>query len=489
MDLITEVKNLLMEMGEGTAITSSAYDTAWIARLGSRDENLANRALDWVRANQLPDGSWGSRSPLYYHDRVICTLSAINALAYCGEKQDQIRIQQGLVILEKLWGGLKNDLSGETIAFEMLMPSLMAEANRYNLNFRFETDSLRRERFIWDYKMSKAPSKMINREVTMAHSAEMVGTDFHLLDTENLLEPNGSVGHSPAATAFYLLNGGKDSRALTYLNSAMTPQGAPPVTPIDVFERGWVLWHLGLTGNFLGTSFSDFIQPHLDFLESHWNPEKGIGFASTYAAKDADGTSVIQSVLSQFDVQISIEPVLTYEEAEYFRCFSLEANFSISANIHVLEALLREGMGRQSLSVQKIIRFLSREQNSAGFWRDKWHISPYYTTSHAMIVLADEASPEINGAIQWMLSTQREEGAWGFYMPSAEETAYSVMALAICKSKGYAIPKEAITRGARWLVEHSTPPYPPLWIGKCLYAPIQVIRSAILSALALAESL
>jgi hypothetical protein len=30
-------------------------------------------------------------------------------------------------------------------------------------------------------------------------------------------------------------------------------------------------------------------------------------------------------------------------------------------------------------------------------------------------------------------------------------------------------------------------PYPPLWIGKCLYNPSLVIRSAVISALALVE--
>jgi hypothetical protein len=33
------------------------------------------------------------------------------------------------------------------------------------------------------------------------------------------------------------------------------------------------------------------------------------------------------------------------------------------------------------------------------------------------------------------------------------------------------------------------PPYPPLWIGKSLYSPILVIRSAILGALAIASQI
>jgi hypothetical protein len=42
-----------------------------------------------------------------------------------------------------------------------------------------------------------------------------------------------------------------------------------------------------------------------------------------------------------------------------------------------------------------------------------------------------------------------------------------------------------LRRGAAWLAEHAEPPYPPLWIGKCLYCPVLVVRSAVLSALML----
>jgi halimadienyl-diphosphate synthase len=297
------------------------------------------------------------------------------------------------------------------------------------------------------------------------------------------------VGHSPAATAYYLLQTGGNAHALTYLNQAMHAGSVPPVTPIDVFERGWVLWNLTLTPEWLEKALFASIQPHLEFLDSFWHPTQGIGFASAYEAKDADGTSVVQSVLSHFGRPKQIETVLFYEEATYFRCFSLEANYSTSANIHVLDALMRAGLDPAHPSVRKVVQFLSKEQHSAGFWRDKWHASPYYTTSHAMIALAPLAHPGIQGAIQWMLSTQNKKGGWGFYLPTAEETAYCVQALIWCYKMGFAVPQEAIQRGATWLRGHRTPPYPPLWIGKCLYAPVNVIRSTILSALMLAESL
>ena len=231
------------------------------------------------------------------------------------------------------------------------------------------------------------------------------------------------------------------------------------------------------------------IQPHLEFLDKSWSSTRGIGFAAEYAPRDADGTSVVHGVFAHFGMPKPLDPVLFYEEDAYFRCFSLEANFSISTNIHVLDALLRAGLDITHPAVQKVVHFLSKQQHAKGFWSDKWHVSPYYTTAHAMIAFSSLSHSSIDAAIQWMLASQKPEGAWGFYTPTAEETAYCLLALMVCKKRGYSIPAQAIRQGKTWLLEHHMPPYTPLWIGKCLYTPINVIRASILSALILTETL
>jgi len=90
-------------------------------------------------------------------------------------------------------------------------------------------------------------------------------------------------------------------------------------------------------------------------------------------------------------------------------------------------------------------------------------------------------------AVEWLLRTQNVDGSWGTYLPTAEETAYAIQALWIWNEHAARVPKDALRDGARWLQEHMDPPYPPLWIGKCLYNPNLVIRSAVVSALALAQ--
>ena len=104
-----------------------------------------------------------------------------------------------------------------------------------------------------------------------------------------------------------------------------------------------------------------------------------------------------------------------------------------------------------------------------------------------MIACAGYTDWLADDALYWILETQNHDGSWGYYVPTAEETAYCLQALVAWKRSGHPVPREALKRGAAWLVRHMDQPYPPLWIGKCLYCPVLVVRSAILSALTLAE--
>lgn len=132
-----EIHELLKRIGPGR-MTSTAYDTAWVARLNDVDLKLSNKALEWISVNQLPDGSWGTRDILYYHDRVICTLAAMIALTHRGRRaHDKVQIENGLYALDRITSGatqgLASDPNGSTIGFEMIMPTLVAEAEKLGI--------------------------------------------------------------------------------------------------------------------------------------------------------------------------------------------------------------------------------------------------------------------------------------------------------------------------------------------------------------------
>lgn len=493
MNIEEEVRKLLEEIGSGK-MSSTAYDTAWVARLGEVDWELSNQALNWLCEHQLSDGSWGAEQPFYYHDRVISTLSTMIALTYRGRRaKDRTQIEKGLLALERITSGatqgLAADPNGATVGFEMIAPTLVAEAERLGIIQQQGERILGRLGRLRAKKMEQLTGRKINRFVTPAFSAEMAGLDGKaILDVGNLQESNGSVANSPSATAYFAIHlKHNDSGAMAYVRKWLSDSGgAPDVAPFDIFEPAWVLWNLQLASNWDEDTLALF-KPHLDFLQKHWNDDIGIGHASEYTPKDSDDSGLVFELMLRFHREANFKAILSYEEAEYFRCFALEANPSISANIHVLGALRQAGFEQKHPSVQKVLLFLRSMQNDTGFLLDKWHVSPYYTTSHAIIASQGYDDTLCKKAIKWILESQNSNGSWGLYKPTAEETAYAIQALVIWKRSGNNVPSDNINCGIDWLSQHADPPYEPLWIGKALYCPEFVVRSAILSAQRLAK--
>ncbi len=486
------IDKLIDEIGPGH-MGSTAYDTAWAARIGEIDWDLSSRALHWLAENQLDNGAWGASEPMYYHDRVLCTLAAMIALTHRGRRgHDKVQIENGKFALERITSrateGLMADPNGATVGFEMIAPTLVAEAEKLGIIKRQGDRILGRLARQRAKKLSYLRNSMISRHVTMAFSAEMAGTDGkHMLDVKNLQESNGSVGVSPSATAYfatYIKQG--DEASLNYLRTVMKPDGGMPnVAPFDVFEIAWTLWNLSFIP---AIQKNNKLKPHIEFLSKAWMPKRGVGFAAEYSVKDSDDTSLVYDTLLRYGCEKDLASVLRYEEKDYFRCFELEANPSTSANIHVLNALVQAGLDQKNSSIDKVLLFLQKARGRNAFWLDKWHASPYYPTSHAIIACAGLADEAVEEAVQWVLSTQNKDGSWGTYMATAEETAYALQALWVWNEKVTRVTKSVFKNGERWLKEHMDDPYPPLWIGKCLYNPSLVIRSAVISALTLLGS-
>ncbi len=487
VNLREEVHKLLRKIGPGHMM-STAYDTAWIARLSELGEQIGALALEWLRENQLPDGAWGAPQPVYAHDRVISTLAAMNALARRGRAADRERLRRAEDALEYYIAQLHTDMAGETIGFEMIVPTLLHEAKSLGAIHRDEMHVINKLMPRRASKLAVLPKKMISRFVTVAFSAEMAGPDgMALLDVDHLREKDGSVSYSPSATAYYALYIRRnDKNTLEYLRRIAPTGAAPNVSTFDIFEQAWTLWNLALIAN-LDSDSVQLCRPHLDFMQKAWVPGEGAGFAADYAPKDGDETSLVYEVLTHYGRKVDLEAVLSYEEPDNFRCFALESSPSVSANVHILSALRCAGFEANHPSVRKIMRFLEVAKNERPFLLDKWHASPYYVTSHAIIACAGYNDALVQNAVQWIVDTQRQDGSWGYFIPTAEETAYCLQALAIWNRNGGQAPRQILKTGATWLKDHIEPPYPPLWIGKCLYCPEMVNKSAILSALILVD--
>lgn len=479
-------------------ISSTSYDTAWIARLKDVDSYLGNHALEWICEHQHEDGSWGARFPFYYHDRVVCTLSAMIALTYKGRRQqDKLRIQNGLEALDRITAGathgLQLDQSGATVGFEVITPTLVAEAEKLGIIKQQKERILGRLARLREMKMAKLRGLKVSRFITVAHSAEMTGKDMlDLLDTEQLQEKNGAVGASPAATAhFALYVKPGDQSALQYLSRIVTTHngGAPALSPFEVFECVWVLWNLSLTNLYqTDKAITNLCDAHMDYLEKQWKPGQGLALSEFFSVPDADDTIVGYEILSKFGRKPELDAVLQYEDKEWFRCYHYEANPSVDVNIHVLGALKQAGYDKSDPSIQKALNFIRSKRIHNRYWLDKWNLSPYYTTSHLIIAASGYDDQLCEDSINWILETQEPTGSWGFFnVPTAEETAYCIQALVLWQRYTGKSFREPIRHAQQWLSENCESPYPPLWIGKSLYCPEILVKSCLLSALTLAQ--
>ena len=379
---------LLREIGSGK-MSSTAYDTAWVARLGEIDWELSNQALNWLCENQLPDGSWGAKNPFYYHDRVISTLAAMIALTHRGRRtQDKAQIEKGLIALEEMTSGattgLAADPSGATVGFEMIVPTLVEEAEKLGIIKQQGERILGRLSRQRKMKMDKLAGLKINRQITASFSTEMAGDDsIQILDAKNLQETNGSITYSPSSTAYFVIKvKPADELALGYLQTTASSSdgGLPFVAPFDIFERCWVLWNYTLLED-IDNEMQKLIEPHLNHLEKNWVKGQGVSFTENSALFDNDDTSVTYCVLSHFGRSVDIESVLNYEEDDHFRCYQYEINPSIGVNVHSLKALQILGYPRDHETVKKILLFLRSTRHQDAYWFDKWHVSPYYITS------------------------------------------------------------------------------------------------------------
>jgi len=484
--------DLLTKMGPGR-VSTTAYDTAWVARLGEIDPEISNKALGWISDHQNSDGSWGADQPYYYHDRVISTLAVMVAINYRGRRQDdQKQIKRGLEALEKIADhvdqGLSADPNGATAGFEMIVPTLVADAERLGILKRQADTILDRLDSQRTSKIKVLRNRKIERRMTAAFSLEMAGVDGgkDMLDLDHLQEEDGSVSHSPSATAYFLANVQPDNqKAHEYIRKCMREDGgAPMAVPFEICERTWVLWNIGLLE--LDQDIRNLCVPHLDALQQAWRRD-GVGFTKDHGVKDGDDTSLTFDALTRFGYSPDINALLHYEEEDHFRCYPYETTFSISTNIHFIGALRRAGYQADHPLIQKATQFLIRNRTDR-FWCDKWHASPFYATGHAIIALSGYLNQMIEDTVRWLVSCQHPDGSWGYYsVPSAEETAYALQALSIWRKHGGKLEKNILKSGLLWLRDHSAAPYPMMWLAKSLNYSEWIIQAELLSAQLLAE--
>jgi len=482
--LAAAANQLLRGLRDG-AMSEVAYDTALVSAL--RDPRDPGRltfpaSLGWLRQHQHPDGSWGGRIPTA-HDRLVSTLAAVVRLAEAPDDWARGAVRSGLAWVHdhaRDWVGEPH----ETIAFELLVPRLVDEARGLGLPLPYA--DLAPVTALRDDKLRRLPPDVLyDRPTSVVHSLEFLGRGLDWERARALRGANGAYGNSPSATA-HMLGGGRDPAAEAYLRRVVAVSlngGACTVYPFEVFERNWVLYNLGLTG--LRPAGR---RPHLDYLHGSLRPD-GVGLSREGLVPDADDTVVALLLLRRHGYPSDPAALLGFEGEDCFRSFPFERTASTTVNAHVLEALRDwrddrpDGYAPQ---IAKVVAYLRAERRDGAYWFDKWHVSPYYATSQIALASRGVANELVVGSVPWLLETQRPDGSWGWHAGTAEETAYALQTLLTLVPGGTGAVGPAVARGAAHLAARfDDTDYPELWIGKGLYAPFAIIRSAIIAALQL----
>ena len=480
-------------------MSPSIYDVAWILRLRLPDGSLFRpEYLNWLLERQHEDGSWGADIRYYHHDRIICTLACAVALSE-QEQTPQIReaIRRSEVFMWQNAHLMHRDPAfTELVGYELIFPSLMDDARARGMNIpdhNFGIGELKNE------KLRLIPPEMLySRNLTTVHSLEFLGLNVSAAQLHNAVFDNGSLGNSPSATAFYLLACKRQGQtpnpaAWSYLERVLSRYDPTSyLHPFRNFEILWVLNNFMVNGGYelnhawLTTNLLEKLEKDVE--------RRGVSLDDEFGIPDADCTSVAYYLLGLSGRYPDPTSLTQYEVPgeKYFRTYHFERNVSVSTNIHALDALrlMPQYPGRDEV-VENVTRMLLRRRRFNLFWTDKWHASPYYATAYALLTLVDgnaEIRRICKDSIDWFSHSQRMDGSWGFFNKgSMEETAYAMLALQ--KAYDYGMVREDILhRGAAYLVsmlEKINPQtdYEELWLGKCLYAPYDIVHSAILAAL------
>jgi halimadienyl-diphosphate synthase len=481
MNFKDEARQLVSGITYGE-MSSTAYDTSWFLRLKGQDGQLLFPSVkEWVITHQHEDGSWGAMFETYY-DRLISTLAAVNALYQLDSGQYSHMIERGLDYIRKNAKKLKTD-EYETIGFELLFPTLLDEAAQYGFALPYEEFLFVRK--TKEFKLSKTPENWVYLpETPLTHNLEFLADQLHVQKAAELLEMNGSVGNSPSASA-YLAQFVQNDKLQRYLHDIMkdSPDGGVcNVRPFEVFELSWVYYNLLISG----LKVDEMVQG-VQYLHHSWRTN-GIGISKDGLMPDADDSALAMNVLSRFGYDVKTDFLDSYYSEKGYLSFPFEKNPSVSTNIHILDVIRNRKDERSQKMKAHILDFLYSVREENRYWKDKWHISPYYATAHAILALRDTDQGLIDDAVTWILSTQHADGSWGVFDGTLEETSYCVQALILSKAYLNPFVREQLERAVHFLKENINDSYfPELWIGKGLYSPIKVIQAAIVSALALFE--
>ncbi|XP_022759729.1 ent-copalyl diphosphate synthase, chloroplastic-like [Durio zibethinus] len=372
---VDTIKSMLDSMEDGE-ISSSAYDTAWVALVedvhGSGAPQFPS-SLEWIANNQLPDGSWGDPQIFVAHDRLINTLACVIALKSWDIHPD--KCQKGVSFFIENISKLEKEIAEHMpIGFEVAFPSLLEIARSLNIEVPYDSPVFQDVYAKRALKLTRIPKEIMhNVPTTLLHSLEgMPGLDWQKL--LKLQCQDGSFLFSPSSTAFAIMQT-KDENCLRYLEKTVRRfnGGVPNVYPVDLFEHIWTVDRLQRLG--ISRYFQPEIKECLDYVYRYWT-EDGICWARNTRVHDIDDTAMGFRLLRLHGYEVSSDVFRHFEKDGEFLCFVGQSNQAVTGIFNLYRASQVLFPGDKILEDAKHFssKFL-REKQAAGELLDKWIIT------------------------------------------------------------------------------------------------------------------
>lgn len=423
---------LLLRMTAGIGqhgVAPGVYETALRARLSRTDDPTRPafpEAVRWLLDRQYGDGTWGS--PIaYHHDRVVCTLASMLALAQWREN-DGAMAEYSERIEAAAWGvaphlrSLHRD-PHQTTGFDQVLATLGDD-----VRFRGIPLPDRPDRLMVDRRREVRPNRSPG-----TGQYPLATRSLELYETAWVVSQLALVLPAPPSSAELL-------PALKRLRQVVTVDPTPGEA-------------------------ADLAVAALAFQVLHWagerpDPARLLRFE---AAEHFRASSAPNAPLASVTAHAHL----------------LDALRSAPA------------FAGRDRAIRKVVGFLASTSTADHFWQDARHASPYLPTAQTLAALGPQLTLAREAVHFLLRTQRPDGSWGRFDAGTMEETAYCVQALCRFAAQGGTVRAEAISQAASWLEttrERQGAAHPAMWIGTSLYCPTRMVDAAIFATLDLAGS-
>ncbi|PIN17551.1 cis-abienol synthase [Handroanthus impetiginosus] len=311
MSLQTSIGNIREKINGKVNISPSAYDTAWVAMVPSREYSgrkpCFSQCLDWILQNQNPDGSWGLQYPGHPYlvkDSLSCTLACLLALRKWNVGEQLV--QKGLEFIRSNAWAISDKDQFTPIGFDVIFPMMINYANELDLTPPFNQDILD--------SMFHNRETYITRNKNLEYVAEGLGESLKWENVMTKQRSNGSLFNSPATTAAALIHY-QDKKSFEYLDNVLKIFDTWVATtyPVDVYSRLCMVDVLERLG--IHRYFQSKIDSILEDMYRSWQQKEEEIFADP---RNPGRYTMAFRLLRMKGYEVSSDELAPYADREHF---------------------------------------------------------------------------------------------------------------------------------------------------------------------------